>query len=102
MWKMIFGGRQTLVEDDLWWKTSFGGSWILVEDDPCMLPSPLCGIFSLKNFFTNIFLIHFWALDIFTLITFFEIILTMNSLAKILSDQKETQKENTSVARAAS
>ena len=34
-----------LVEDDLQWKTTFGGRHLLVEDDPCMLPSPLCGIF---------------------------------------------------------
>ena len=44
-WKTTFGGRQPLVEDDLWWKTAFGGKRLLVEDDPCMLPSPLCGIF---------------------------------------------------------
>ena len=25
---------------------TFGGRRLLVEDDPCMLPSPLCGIFS--------------------------------------------------------
>ena len=41
-----------MVEDDLWRKTTFGGRQLLVEDDPCMLPSPLCGIFfnlSLSN-----------------------------------------------------
>ena len=62
-WKMTFGGRQPLQEDDLWWKMKFGERrplveddlrWkitfsdrqLLVEDDPCMLSSPLCGIFS--------------------------------------------------------
>ena len=43
--KTTFGGRQPLVEDNLWWKTTFGGRQLLEEDDPCMLPSPLCGIF---------------------------------------------------------
>ena len=62
---MIFRGRQSSVEDDLWWKTTFsgrrppgedvfrwkttfGGRRLLVEEDPCMLPSPLCGIFDLQ------------------------------------------------------
>ena len=59
-WKMTFGGRQPLVEDNLWWKTTFSGGWPLVENnlrwrttfsgrqpsvDPCMLLSPLGGIF---------------------------------------------------------
>ena len=48
-WKTTFGGRQLLVEDDLWWKTTFGGRQLLVEDNPCMLPSPLCGIFCITN-----------------------------------------------------
>ena len=58
--KTIFGGRRVsvedhlrwktpLVEDDLWWKTTFTGRQLLVEDDPCMLPSPLCGIFCITN-----------------------------------------------------
>ena len=58
-WKTTLGGRQirveeplvetTLVErqpwveDDLRWKMNFGGRRPSV--DPCMLPSPLCGIF---------------------------------------------------------
>ena len=33
----------TLVEDTLWWETTFDGGRPPV--DPCMLPSPLCGIF---------------------------------------------------------
>ena len=59
-WNTPYGGRQTLVEDNLWWKTTFGGRQHLVEEDlwwkttfsgrqpsldPCMLPTPLCGIF---------------------------------------------------------
>ena len=44
--KTTFGGRRPSVEDDLRWRTTFGGRRLLVEDDPCMLPSPLCGIFS--------------------------------------------------------
>ena len=44
-WKTTFGGRRPLVEEDLRSKTTFGGRRLLVEDDPCMLPSPLCGIF---------------------------------------------------------
>ena len=43
-WKTTFGGRRPSVEDNFWWKTTFDGR-LLVEDDPCMLPSPLCGIF---------------------------------------------------------
>ena len=63
--KTTFGGRRPLVEDDLWWKTplvedglqwktTFGGRRPMVENDlqwktnfvdPCMLPTPLCGIF---------------------------------------------------------
>ena len=35
------------VEDDLRCKTTFSECRPLVEDDPCMLPSPLCGIFLL-------------------------------------------------------
>ena len=50
-WKRTFVGWQPLVgrlpsvEDDLRWKTTFGERRVLVEDDPCILPSPLCGIF---------------------------------------------------------
>ena len=73
IWKTIFGGRQHLVEDDLWWKMTFGGRQPAVEDnlhwkksfgenhlrwkttfsgrqpsvDPCMLPTLLCSIFSI-------------------------------------------------------
>ena len=36
-WKTTIGGRRPSVEDDFWWKTTFGG--------PCMLLTPLCGIF---------------------------------------------------------
>ena len=36
-----------MVEDDLQWKTTYSGRRLLVEDIPCMLPSPLCGIFVL-------------------------------------------------------
>ena len=36
------------MEDNLWWKTTFVGRRLLVEDDPCMLPSPLCGIFGTR------------------------------------------------------
>ena len=42
-WKTTFSGRYPLVEDNLWWKTALGGRQPSV--DPCMLPSPLCGIF---------------------------------------------------------
>ena len=42
---VMVGGRRPLVEDNLKWKTTFVGRRLLVEDDPCMLPSPLCGIF---------------------------------------------------------
>ena len=48
-WKTTFGGRRPSVEDDLRWKTTFGGrrpSGRRPSVDPCMLPSPLCGIFS--------------------------------------------------------
>ena len=38
------------MEDNLWWKATFGGRQLLVEDNPCMLPSPLCGIFSVRLF----------------------------------------------------
>ena len=31
-WKMTFGGRQPLLEDDLWWKTTFGGRQPSMED----------------------------------------------------------------------
>ena len=30
---IMVGGRQHLVEDDLWWKANFGGRRPLVEDD---------------------------------------------------------------------
>ena len=36
-WKTTYGGSQPLEKDDQRWKTTFGG--------PCMLPTPLCGIF---------------------------------------------------------
>ena len=39
------GGRRPVVEDDIRWKVTFNGGQLSVEDDPCMLPSPLCGIF---------------------------------------------------------
>ena len=42
---VMVGGRRPSVEDNLRWKTTFGKSHLLVEDDPCMLPTPLCGIF---------------------------------------------------------
>ena len=42
-WMMTFGGRQHLVEEDIWWKTTFSGRRPSL--DPCMLPTPLCGIF---------------------------------------------------------
>ena len=65
-WKTTFSGRRPSVEDDLqlkttfsgiWhlveynlrWKTTFGGRRLLVKDNPCMLPSPLCGIFWTKQ-----------------------------------------------------
>ena len=32
-WKMSFGGRQPVVEDDLWWEMTFGGRRLMVEDD---------------------------------------------------------------------
>ena len=32
-WKMTFGGRRPMVEDDLWWKATFGGRQPSVEDD---------------------------------------------------------------------
>ena len=44
-WKTTFGRRRPMVEDNLRRKTTFGERRLLVEDDPCMLPSPLCGIF---------------------------------------------------------
>ena len=62
-WKTNFGGRHPSQEDNLQRKTTFGGRWLLVEDDlwwkmtfigrrpsvdPCMLPTPLCGMFSSK------------------------------------------------------
>ena len=49
-WKMTFIGRQPsvgrrpLVEGNLCGKTTFSGRRPLL--DPCMLPTPLCGIFS--------------------------------------------------------
>ena len=64
-WKTPFGGRRLLVEDDLG-KTTLDGRRQLVEDnlswkmtlggrrpsvDPCMLPSPLCGIFLKPSWF---------------------------------------------------
>ena len=45
-WNTTFGGTQPSVDYNLWWKTTFGGRW--PSDDPCMLLSPLCGIFSPK------------------------------------------------------
>ena len=65
-WKTTFSGRRlsveddlrwkvTMVEDDLRWKTTFGGRRLLVEDDPCMLPSPLCGIFYPVNWIFWVF-----------------------------------------------
>ena len=42
--KTTCGGRQHLVEDDLRWSTTFSGRWSSL--DPCMLPTPLCSIFS--------------------------------------------------------
>ena len=44
-----------MVEDDLQWKTTFGGRLLLLEDDPCMLPSPLCGIFKTLPLASNIY-----------------------------------------------
>ena len=41
--KTAFGGRRPLVEEKLWWKKNFGGR--IPSMDPCMLPTPLCGIF---------------------------------------------------------
>ena len=52
-----------MVEDDLLWKTTFSGRQPSVY--PCMLPTPLCGIFSyfiLKLLFEIFSSIH---LDIF-------------------------------------
>ena len=46
-WKTTFGGRQSSVEDDLRWKMTFGGRRSSV--DPCMLPTPLCGIFHFSS-----------------------------------------------------
>ena len=42
------------MEDDLRWKTTFGGRRLLVEDNPCMLPSPLCGIFNITSQIINL------------------------------------------------
>ena len=42
-WKTTFSERRPVVEDDLQWKTTFSGRRPLL--DPCMLPTPLCGIF---------------------------------------------------------
>ena len=61
--KKTFGGRQPSVEDDLRWKTTFVGGRLMEEDNLqlkitfgrrgpsedlacCLLPNPLCGIFS--------------------------------------------------------
>ena len=43
-WKMTFGGRQPLVDEEILWKTTCGGRRPSL--DPCMLSSPLCGTFS--------------------------------------------------------
>ena len=48
-WKMHFGGRLPSMEDNLWWKTTFSGRRPLL--DPCMLPTLLCGIFSILETF---------------------------------------------------
>ena len=60
--KTTFGGRQPLLEENLWWKTTIVERRPSVVDDlrwkmtlsgrqpsldPCMLPTPLSGIFSL-------------------------------------------------------
>ena len=37
------------MEDDLRCKTTFVGRRRLLDYDPCMLPSPLCGIFKVKG-----------------------------------------------------
>ena len=45
-WKRTFGERRPSLEDDLQWKTTFSGRWPLL--DPCLLPTPLCGIFQIS------------------------------------------------------
>ena len=45
LWKTTFVGRQPIVEDYLQWQTTFSGRRPSL--DPCMLPTPLCGIFLL-------------------------------------------------------
>ena len=47
--KTTFSVRQPSMEDNLWWKATFGGRQLSVEDNPCMLPSPLCGIFLMQH-----------------------------------------------------
>ena len=42
-WKTTFRGRGPSVEDNIRWKMTFSVRQPLV--DPCILPSPLCGIF---------------------------------------------------------
>ena len=32
-WKMTFGGKRHLVEENLWWRTTLGCRWPLVEDN---------------------------------------------------------------------
>ena len=49
-WKMTFGGRRPVVEEDLQWKINFNRRQPVL--DPCMLPTPLFGIFSEYALFT--------------------------------------------------
>ena len=79
-WKMIYSGRLPAVEEKLQWKITLGGRRPLVEDnledyqrwkmnisgrrpslDPCMLPTPLRGIFFVDP--TLNYLSHFCFLD---------------------------------------
>ena len=54
--KITFGGRQPSVEYDIRWKTIFSGRQPLV--DPCMLPTPLGGIFVITHRHSNVFFLR--------------------------------------------
>ena len=59
-WKTTFVGRQTTEKDGLWWKTTDDFQWKTTFGGPCMLPTPLCGIFTNKRpwFFWQTHIVH--------------------------------------------
>ena len=69
-WKMIFGERQSLMEDNFQWKTTFSGRWPSAENDlPWKMTfgggGPLVAIFlwGIWKFAPHLTMIYIWTAD---------------------------------------